>query len=98
MAEEKYIPTLEDKLIYTGLIAQNTVGQIQQAYAAGKMDMETYTALYKQSSTVARLIRAMHDDQYKDLPLETFMEIVGSRKSDGEGNDEQGPTPPHTAL
>lgn len=84
MAEKKYVPTLEDKLIYTGLVAQNTVGMIQQAYAGGNMDLETYTTLYKQASTVARLIRAMQDDQYKSLPIETFKELVGPQKPEGE--------------
>jgi hypothetical protein len=65
MAEEKYIPTLEDKLLYAGLKAQNTVGRIQQAYADGKMDLDTYNELYKEASTVAALIRAMQDEPGK---------------------------------
>jgi hypothetical protein len=75
---EQYQPSLDDKLLYLGLKAQNVVGRIQQAYIDGKIPVrDDYTDLYNAASVVARLIRGLQDEAYKHLPTHEYVRLIG---------------------
>lgn len=47
MSEEKYDPTAEDLTISAGLKTVKVMSAIQQAYADGKIGLETYNQLFQ---------------------------------------------------
>jgi hypothetical protein len=45
--KEQHTPTSADEALYAQLLSVQVVRAIQQAYADGKMDLETYNKLYE---------------------------------------------------
>ncbi len=59
MSDKDYTPTPADEAIMASLLTVQTVGAIQQAHVDGKIDLETYNALYYTAARADTQVRKL---------------------------------------
>jgi hypothetical protein len=72
MSEEKYEPTLADKLLYTNLQATQAGQTLLQLRVDGEISHEAYSKLYDLTSEVARLLHLLEEEARTGKPSPYF--------------------------